>query len=283
MPHGKTFVPVSVLPDRPACSSLVSWPHPPLLSIEDTRGLYCQHHHHQFTPSSPYPLSFTRTHPCSSWPAPTPVLTYPPITTMPARRRAPLLELPLVDYVPHPNGAIKAHCPSPLSLPTKRGPPTPSRASPSTPKRRFHSANPLERVTVSAASLATDELGTGKSPARRLFVNEYAHPLSKLTHRSTAAPETPRAAAPTTLAPSPPLSSRATGEVPALQRPRDPMHDPGFRVFFDPTGGAQPPSSELPPQVSHNDEENTPPCQGTPVSKSTRVLRSHNSPAIRAA
>ncbi|GMK54179.1 hypothetical protein CspeluHIS016_0107650 [Cutaneotrichosporon spelunceum] len=195
---------------------------------------------------------------------------------MPASRRAPLVELPLTDYIPHPNGAIKTHCPSPLSLPTKRGPPTPSKDSPSTPKRRLrHAVNPLARVTVSAASLATDDLGTGKSPARRLFVN------------NPATPEASRMASPAVLAPSPPLSSRTgTENHPALStsRPRDPIHDPGFCVFFDPTGAAQPPHSELPPLVSHNrNEENTPPCQGTPVSKSTRVLRSHNSPAIRAA
>ncbi|BEI86135.1 hypothetical protein CcaverHIS002_0604220 [Cutaneotrichosporon cavernicola] len=193
---------------------------------------------------------------------------------MPPRRRAPLIELPLADYVPHPNGAIKTHCPSPLSLPTKRGPPTPSRDSPSTPKRRFRStANPLERVTVSAASLATDELGTGKSPARRLFLND-----------SLTAQKTPRAGSPTILSPSPPLSSRVWSESLRLSsRLRDPIHDPGFCVFFDPTGAALPPSSQLPPLVSHHDEENTFPCQGTPVSKSNRVLRSHNSPAIRAA
>lgn len=200
---------------------------------------------------------------------------------MPVRRRAPLLELPLAEYVPHPNGAIKAHCPSPLSLPTKRGPPTPSR-SPATPKRRLRT-NPFERVIVSAASLATDELGTGKSPARRLFVNECVHPPPELTCSSPAAPETPRATPAMVLAPSPPLSSRAASEQPPPSRPRDPIHDPGFAVFFDPRGDAQPPSSELPPPASHHDEENTPPCQGTPVSKSTRVLRSHNSPAIRAA
>lgn len=93
---------------------------------------------------------------------------------MPTRtQRVPLGDLPLVDFLPHPNGASgKAHgFPSPLSLPTKRGPPTPSRgpASPSTPKRRLRSAA-IERISES--ELGTDELGTGKSPARRLFVNE---------------------------------------------------------------------------------------------------------------
>lgn len=94
---------------------------------------------------------------------------------MPTRtQRVPLGDLPLVDFLPHPNGASgKAHgFPSPLSLPSKRGPPTPSKdrpSSPSTPKRRLRSAA-VERISES--SLATDELGTGRSPARRLFVNE---------------------------------------------------------------------------------------------------------------
>lgn len=208
--------------------------------------------------------------------------------------RAPLSELPLVDYVRDPNIPL-----SPVSLPLKR-PATPKAASLATPKR----------VQV---ELDADELGTGRSPARRLF---DATPRASKPSRSAPArsahgvngPSAENAGAGGSargssfggiaggssggLAPSPPLPSRrgsdalptpvssassaspvssvssasvsaagSAASTPAAAR----IHDPGFVVFSDDDAAARP----RPPAVyaagadsgadAGADEENVPP------------------------
>lgn len=80
-------------------------------------------------------------------------------------QRAPLAELPISLYASQASNLP----PSPVSLPIKRGPLSASQKdseSSQMAKRRGS-----ERISV---TLEEDELGTGRSPARRLFAQRYA-------------------------------------------------------------------------------------------------------------
>ncbi|KAL1408898.1 hypothetical protein Q8F55_005712 [Vanrija albida] len=139
--------------------------------------------------------------------------------------RAPLGELPLAAFAP-PLHHLNAP-PSPVSLPAgKRGPPTDNHDSSAsaTPKRRVYSTI-AERIVT----LDTDDLGTGRSPARKLF-----------TERSAPA-STPSASTPALLVPSPALASSSRRRplfkaAPTTAEPTSTLqdvHDVGFVIFSD--------------------------------------------------
>lgn len=191
--------------------------------------------------------------------------------------RQPLSELPLSDYVRDPNLPL-----SPVSLPLKR-PATPGHA---TPKR--------------VVELDADELGTGRSPARRLFdatprASAVAGPSTSRFSRSANESEletsngggsaSASASGSTSslngsvgaLAPSPPLGSRR-GSTSRPPRPELPtpssstsstgastpssgrIHDPGFTVFSDDDVLARPVPPSVFVPVADADEENVPPA-----------------------
>ncbi|CAK9784662.1 hypothetical protein CC85DRAFT_282912 [Cutaneotrichosporon oleaginosum] len=165
--------------------------------------------------------------------------------------RAPLAELPLAHYLPPPNGAIAS---TSTSTSTKL-PPSPL-SKRATPKR-------------ARIDLSSDELGTGKSPARRLFVEPVS--ASASASASVAPPPalvpSPAPSSAPSSAPSPahaPSHAHAPSPAPA-PAPRSALHDPGFRVFYDPRGAAHHHALSVPPG---HDAENVPPA-------CTRVLRSH--------
>lgn len=188
--------------------------------------------------------------------------------------RVPLSELPLSDYVRDPNLPL-----SPVSLPLKR-PATPKNAT-ATPKR----------VVV---ELDADELGTGRSPARRLFdatPRAARQPGTPGLSRNTAGGDGIASSSGSSgfvgglnggsngsvggLAPSPPLRSRRGSDAlptPAssstsvsssststsTNTPSSGRHDPGFVIFSDDDVLARPVSQTFVP-ISDTDEENVPP------------------------
>jgi hypothetical protein len=100
------------------------------------------------------------------------------MTTISLRPRKPLETLPLAPYTIH------ALPPSPISIPSKRSiTSSPGRqGEASSSKARKVSADEggvetirrkrSELAPEAKAALSRDEFGTGKSPARRLFVND---------------------------------------------------------------------------------------------------------------
>ncbi|EJT48700.1 hypothetical protein A1Q1_02245 [Trichosporon asahii var. asahii CBS 2479] len=189
--------------------------------------------------------------------------------------RVPLAELPLSDYVRDPNLPL-----SPVSLPLKR-PATPKAAT-ATPKR----------VVV---ELDADELGTGRSPARRLFdATPRASKIARAPFGGNTAGGDGIASSSSSsgssgssgsslsgsgisgntsvggLAPSPPLRSRrgsdalptpvsSTSSSTSSNTPSNGrVHDPGFVIFSDDDVLARPVSQLFVP-VSDTDEENIPP------------------------
>ncbi|RSH86156.1 uncharacterized protein EHS24_004387 [Apiotrichum porosum] len=154
-------------------------------------------------------------------------------------RRGPLVDLPLAFFLPPVHST---NLPSPVSLPLKRGPPTPIRegsGSLQTPKRRVHE-------TI----LEADDLGTGRSPARRLFTDT---PPSSSRSAKTCL----------TLAPSPPLtatrrSTRSTTARAVTKGEREAIHDIGFVIYADLASVRAEPSAPR-SFTNNNDQENAPP------------------------
>ncbi|WOO82855.1 uncharacterized protein LOC62_04G006337 [Vanrija pseudolonga] len=175
--------------------------------------------------------------------------------------RAPLGELPLAAFAP-PLHHLNAP-PSPVSLPGKRGPPTDTNGdavASATPKRRVYGTI-AERIVT----LDTDDLGTGKSPARKLFAERPA-PAS-----------TPSVSTPVFLVPSPALASSSRRRpllqpVPMTVEPastQPDVHDVGFVIFSDEYALPRP----LPPQssshsshsVEESNDENAAPERSLPT------------------
>ncbi|WWC97276.1 hypothetical protein V866_004155 [Kwoniella sp. B9012] len=152
-----------------------------------------------------------------------------------ARTRTPLISLPLTTFI-QPIPSSSSSFPSPVSLPSKRGPSSLSvPSSPGSTKARKVSRTETDgSETVRKARVATsgsgkgkgkeqvddderavevgvtpriknvlekDDLGVGKSPARRLFVNDRESPISGISGAISTPPKSHRG-----LAPSPPIS-----------------------------------------------------------------------------
>ncbi|WVQ64597.1 uncharacterized protein L199_002764 [Kwoniella botswanensis] len=152
-----------------------------------------------------------------------------------ARTRTPLISLPLTTFI-QPIPSSSSSFPSPISLPSKRGPSSLSvPSSPGSTKTRKVSRTEMDgSETVRKARVATsgsgkgkgkeqvdederavevgvtpriknvlekDDLGVGKSPARRLFVDDRESPISGISGAITTPPKSHRG-----LAPSPPIS-----------------------------------------------------------------------------
>lgn len=182
----------------------------------------------------------------------------------------------MADYVRDPNLPL-----SPVSLPLKR---------PATPKA---TATP-KRIIV---ELDVDELGTGRSPARRLFdaTPKASRRASKLSENAAggdgvasssgsggfaSAASSAGAAGPAggngsvgVLAPSPPMGSRrgssalptpssstssSTSSLSSTANSIGRIHDPGFVIFSDEDVCARP-VAQATVAVEGGDEENVPP------------------------
>ncbi|CAD6575740.1 MAG: hypothetical protein TREMPRED_001483 [Tremellales sp. Tagirdzhanova-0007] len=179
--------------------------------------------------------------------------------------RVPLGPLPLSRFVPPAN-----NIPSPISLPTKRNAPSASSSLDAVKTRKVSRADEggletlrksrMKEVTPKAkevtpkvkAVLERDDLGVGRSPARRLFVGS-AEAIKSLGISGAIA----------TSSSIPVQARRATVSMPsmdALLNPHEasdndtrshplpltapgniPLHDPGFTIHADPTSTVPPP------------------------------------------
>ncbi|KAL7420236.1 hypothetical protein Q5752_005203 [Cryptotrichosporon argae] len=258
--------------------------------------------------------------------------------------RAPLAPLPLTRFA-----STYLQLPSPVSLPTKRAhPPSPFKPTLSASTSaatgraavavgsasRVHEAEPSRKVRrlsdpesdpdeVDATPRASvrdvlgmDDLGVGRSPARRLFADS---PSTKQPHAPGLAPSSPiesrrrvtrsvsprKASSSRTSVTKPAVETRAVAVLPAawvvdLNGARRNAHDPGFSVHVDDDAArksalasvrsAAPPMSpspslfapSTPSKDRHNDQENVPPTpRRTPRSGSGATPRVSGTTPIR--
>ncbi|WVQ85146.1 hypothetical protein IAT38_007311 [Cryptococcus sp. DSM 104549] len=259
-------------------------------------------------------------------------------------RRRPLAPLPLSHFPASPSASSSTlpntypAPPSPLSLPLKRSPSTTSlgasprkvsRGSKDVDVRRTErEIGASERVRRSGSGgvtprvkkvLERDDLGTGKSPARRLFGVTPERPISGISGAVVTPPTNPHTTYPPRglLAPSPPIDEpqsyfpdvTASGETEHENGAEVDVHDPGFVVHQDdaaagsgagssstsvsapltprsrgtPAIALSAPSSPAPssplPPLELENQENIPPPSYTHPSSPKSKISFHNSPS----